>query len=275
LTRPIDELIVQMKQVQKGDFQLAEKEANEWVAVQVDEVGQLQRTFRVMIQQINELITENYAKQLTIKETQFKALQAQINPHFLYNTLESINWMAKANGQPQISKMVEALGFLLRSSISLKEALITIGEELDIVANYITIQKFRFEERLIFEMDVPEEIKRLLLPKLTLQPLLENSIHYALEVMLEPCRIRIRTDRRPGCLVLIVEDNGPGMDPLLLKQVRTGEAETRGSGIGLKNIEERIVLAFGEGSGIEIYSEPGEGTTVCVIIPDETGSQYV
>jgi two-component system sensor histidine kinase YesM len=270
LTRPIEELIVRMRQVQKGDFSLTGYETLEWEFLQMDEVGQLQRTFRMMIQQINELITENFSKQIIIKETQFKALQAQINPHFLYNTLESINWLAKANGQPQISKMVESLGFLLRSSISLKETLITVGEELDIVMNYITIQKFRFEERLVFQLDVPKEAYTLLLPKLTLQPLLENSIHYALESMVEPCFIRIWTRREPGKLILIVEDNGPGIAEVLLEQVRKGEARTRGSGIGLKNIEERIMIAFGESYGIQIESEPGRGTSVSVIIPDET-----
>ncbi|TDF97727.1 sensor histidine kinase [Paenibacillus piri] len=275
LTRPIEELIGQMKQVQKGDFQLAEQEATGWSNLQMDEVGQLQRTFRIMIRQINELITENYAKQLTIKETQFKALQAQINPHFLYNTLDSINWLSKTNGQPQISKMVESLGFLLRSSISLKDTLITVAEELDIVMNYITIQRFRFEERLVFELDIPQEAMSLTLPKLTLQPLLENSIHYGLETMLVPCHIRISAKRAPGSYIIVVEDDGPGMDERLLELVRKGEADTRGSGIGLKNIEERIVLAFGERYGIEVDSEEGRGTKVSVIIPDETGGQHV
>ncbi|MFE5322999.1 histidine kinase [Paenibacillus sp. NPDC056579] len=270
LTKPIETLIGRMRQVQKGDFSLTEAELSEQPMLQMDEVGQLQRTFRMMIQQINELITENYAKQLTIKETQFKALQAQINPHFLYNTLDSINWLAKTNGQPQISRMVESLGFLLRNSISLRETLITVSEELDIVMSYITIQKYRFEERLVFEMDVPDEAKKLILPKFTLQPLIENAIHYAVESMLEPCLIRIRTDREPGGLILIVEDNGPGMDEQLLEQVRRGEARTRGSGIGLKNIEERIILAFGEEYGIRLDSQPGKGTRVSIIIPDET-----
>lgn len=275
MTKPIEELIGRMRQVQKGDFSLAGMENSDWTSIQMDEVGQLRRTFRMMIQQINELITENYSKQITIKETQFKALQAQINPHFLYNTLESINWLAKSNGQPQISKMVESLGFLLRSSISLKETLITVGEELDIVMNYITIQRFRFEERLVFELDVAEDTRSLLLPKMTLQPLVENSIHYALESMLEPCHIRIWTKKEPGKLILVVEDNGPGMEASLLEQVRRGEAPTRGSGIGLSNIEERIVLAFGEGYGVSIESEIEKGTRISITIPDEMRERHV
>ncbi|MFH5182162.1 sensor histidine kinase [Paenibacillus sp. TAB 01] len=256
-----------MKQAQLGDFSQAQTELVEMAAVPMDEVGQLHRTYRLMIQKINELITENYAKQIVIKETQFKALQAQINPHFLYNTLESINWLAKANGQKQISSMVEALGFLLRSSISLKETLITVQEELDIVTNYLIIQKYRFEDRLLFELDMPEEAKSAYLPKLTLQPLLENAIHYGLETMLEPCRIRITGEVEGDRLRITVEDNGQGMSAELLEQVRAGAAPTRGSGIGLKNIEERIIIAFGEAYGIRIESEPERGTQVSVMIP--------
>lgn len=267
ITKPIEALIGRMKQAQMGDFNYAETEPLEVTALPMDEVGQLHRTYRMMIGKINELITENYAKQIVIKETQFKALQAQINPHFLYNTLESINWLAKANGQQQISRMVEALGFLLRSSISLKETLITVQEELDIVMNYLTIQKYRFEDRLLFELDMPEEANAAYLPKLTLQPLLENAIHYAVETMIEPCRIRIVGKLEGDLLRITVQDDGPGMTAELLDQVRTGTAPTRGSGIGLKNIEERIVIAFGEPYGIEIDSEPGRGTQVSVLLP--------
>jgi two-component system sensor histidine kinase YesM len=124
-------------------------------------------------------------------------------------------------------------------------------------------------------MDVPEEVKSMKLPKFTLQPLLENSIHHGLETMLEPCRIRIWSRREPGRLILAVEDNGPGMEQELLARVRKGETRTRGTGIGLKNIEERIILAFGEAYGIELYSEPGGGFIVSVIIPDETRDHYV
>jgi len=275
LTRPIEGLIGMMKQVQKGNFDPADLGNPDWTSPQMDEVGQLKRTFRMMMRQINELITENYTNQIAIKETQIKALQAQINPHFLYNTLESINWLAKSNSQPQISKMVESLGFLFRSSISLKETLITVEEELDIVMNYITIQKFRFEERLDFSMDVPTEVRNLLLPKLTLQPLIENSIYYALERMIEPCRIRLSSRREPGRCLLTVEDNGPGIEADLLERVRRGDAPARGIGIGIGNIKERIALAFGENYGVSIDSEPGRGTRVSVHIPDERNERHV
>jgi two-component system sensor histidine kinase YesM len=267
ITKPMEDLMARMKEFPKSDLTQAALEIAETGLLPMDEVGQLQRTFRIMIQQINELITENYAKQLTIRDAQFKALQAQINPHFLNNTLESINWLAKGNGQPQISKMVEALGFLLRNSISLKDTLITIKEEQDVVLNYITIQKFRFEERLQFHIELPDRLGHIRIPKLTLQPLVENAIHYALEPMIEPCKITIRAMEELDRLVLIVEDNGPGMTPELLDQVRKGEVRAANKGIGLKNIEERIVIAFGEAYGIQVDSEHGKGTRISIYLP--------
>lgn len=276
ITKPIEALIARMKQAQKGDFSLGDLDDASVVAkLPMDEVGQLHRTFRTMIGRIDELITENYAKQLTIKETEFKALQAQINPHFLYNTLESVNWLAKLNGQPQISSMVEALGFLLRNSMSLKDSLITVGQEIDIVRHYVQIQQYRFAERLDFRLDVPERLHRYCIPKLTLQPLLENAIHHALEPSVDPCRIAIRAVEEAESFLLVVEDDGPGMSPERLELVRAGDASTNGKGIGLSNIGERIALSFGEAYGIQVDSEPGAGTRVAIRLPYETGCSRV
>ncbi|UJF34995.1 sensor histidine kinase [Paenibacillus hexagrammi] len=216
---------------------------------------------------IQELIKENYTKQLVIRETEFRSLQAQINPHFLYNTLESINWISKMNGQKQVSQMVEALGHLLRSSISMKQDLITIGAELDLVQHYITIQKVRFEERLDFHMQVPGEFRSGLIPKLTLQPLLENAIKYALEEMLDPCLISIAAREDGSRLDIMVEDNGPGIDIEYLDQIMKGERQSKGTGVGLKNIDERIRIAFGDDCGVRIENKAEGGTRVTVRIP--------
>lgn len=276
ITGPIEGLIARMKQVQKGDFTLAElPETVGGTALPMDEVGQLHRTFRIMIQRIDELITENYAKQLTIKDSQFKALQAQINPHFLYNTLESINWEAKMAGQQQISRMVESLGFLLRSSINHKQSIITVGQELDIIRHYLTIQQTRFEDRLVFELDVPQPVYTCPIPKLSLQPLVENAIHHALERKVDPCRITIRAYEEQEHIVIAVEDDGPGMIPELLEKVRQGQVQSKGNGIGLANIRDRIVLAFGEQYGLYIESEPGAGTRVFIHIPYERSDSHV
>ncbi|MEC3606747.1 cache domain-containing sensor histidine kinase [Bacillus glycinifermentans] len=269
LTSPIEKLVTAMKHVQNGDFKTQPllKPPPE----RHDEVSVLNRTFITMVERINELIAENYEKQLMIKETEFKALQAQINPHFLYNTLESINWLAKTNGQPKISKMTESLGFLLRNAVNMKTDVLTIEEEADIVLHYFTIQQFRFEERLVFEVAVDPLVKSCLVPKLILQPLAENAITYCLEPVIEPCRIAIKAFAKDGFVYLTVKDNGPGMDENFLEQANDGLVQTRGKGIGLQNIDERIKLMFGEDYGLNISSEKSKGTKITIKIPFRSG----
>ncbi|WP_438349177.1 cache domain-containing sensor histidine kinase [Paenibacillus sp. FA6] len=268
ITRPIDRLIKKMRDIEKGDLDSLEELALGAVpSSPQSEVGLLHRTFKMMIQRIRELINENYTKQLLIRETELKALQAQINPHFLYNTLESINWLAKVNKQDQISKMVESLGFLLRNSINFSEQLIPLRSELDIVMSYVTIQKVRFEERLDFIVEIESHLENALIPKLTLQPLVENAIHYALEPNIEPCRIRIMVIEKNGVVTISVQDNGPGMDSKFIKKLLEGKVQTSGKGIGLSNIEERIKLTFGNEWGIDIQSEPNIQTSVQITIP--------
>ncbi|WP_063568055.1 histidine kinase [Paenibacillus sp. O199] len=268
ITQPIAQLIKKMRNIEKGDLDKLEEVALGNVPVSSqNEVGLLHRTFKMMVQRIRELIDENYAKQLVIRETELKALQAQINPHFLYNTLESINWLAKVQKQHQISEMVEALGFLLRSSVNMSEKWITLERELDIVRSYVTIQHTRFEERLDFDMDIAPEVGTARIPKLTLQPLVENAIHYALEPSIEPCRIRIRARADGDNVVIDVEDDGPGMTPEFLEQLQEGRVQTRGQGIGLSNIKERIRLTFGDEGEMIMSSNPGSGTVVSIRIP--------
>lgn len=277
IVRPITRLTQRMRRIEKGDLDnLEEQSLGTFSQTSQDEVNQLNRTFKMMIIRIRELIDENYAKQLTIKETELKALQSQINPHFLYNTLESINWLAKVNKQSRISEMVEALGHLLRSSIGLKQPLITLEKELSIVRSYVTIQRIRFEERLDFRIDVPEELNGALIPKLTLQPLIENAIRYALEPQIEPCIITVAGVTDGSSLELTVSDTGPGMTPDFIRALKQGGVKTRGEGIGLANIDERIRLVFGQEWGADIESEPGRGTWIHVRIPFvKGGSEHV
>ncbi|WP_307893998.1 cache domain-containing sensor histidine kinase [Bacillus swezeyi] len=269
ITSPIEKLVAAMKNVQNGDF----KTKSLFVASpeHQDEVSVLNRNFITMIERINELIAENYEKQLMLKETEFKALQAQINPHFLYNTLESINWLAKTNRQPQISKMTESLGFLLRNAINMKTDVLTIEEEAEILLHYFTIQRFRFEERLMFDVEIDPLVKTCPVPKLVLQPLAENAISYCLEPVIEPCQIKIKACKEGEFVYLTVADNGPGMDEGFLEKARKGLVQTRGRGIGLQNIDERIKLMFGQRYGLNISSEKNKGTTVSIKIPFQSG----
>jgi two-component system sensor histidine kinase YesM len=273
ITGPIEGLNMKMKKVQMGNFKYEDDEEDR--RRPMDEAGQMHRNFRIMLERINQLITENYKKQLAVKESEFKALQAQINPHFLYNTLESINWSAKVAKQDQISQMVEALGYILRSSISIKDPLVTLEEELKMVESYITIQEFRFDDRLDFQIDIEASLYKCVIPKLTLQPLIENAIRYGLEEMVGVCTIRITGESAEGKLILTVEDNGPGMEAALLEQFQNGILSPRGTGLGIKNIDERIKLLFGDLYGVSLESKKGEGTTVYIKLPNGRGSADV
>ncbi len=268
ITEPIERLNAKMKRVQLGHFDYVEDSGGRMLAM--DEAGQMHRNFRIMVERINELIQENYVKQLTIRDTEFKALQAQINPHFLYNTLESINWSAKLSNQLHISHMVEALGSLLRTSISLKEPTIPLSKELDIVRHYITIQKYRFEERLDFHAEVPEALLHIGMPKLSLQPLVENAINYGLEQMIDTCVIRVEAYVEGDMAFVSVTDNGMGMEEEFVQQLLSGQIKPKGSGLGLKNIEDRIKLLYGDAYGLTVTSKPNEGTKVTLMLPNET-----
>jgi two-component system sensor histidine kinase YesM len=272
ITKPVEILALKMKDIEMDDFQVNGKETI--VECNIEEINELYRDFEMMVEKINTLIKENYQKQILLKDTQYKALQAQINPHFLYNTLDSINWMAKTNSEPRISMMVEALGKLLRSAVYKKD-LITIAEEEKILENYITIQKIRFEERLDFQMNVENEIGQYLIPKLTLQPIVENAINYGLEQMTGVCMIRVWAEKREENIELFIQDNGPGMDPEYWSKLRTGEIKSKGSGIGLKNIDDRIKMLYGEEYGISISSEPGKGTRVIICLPIKIDEETV
>lgn len=268
ITKPIENLTKQMIIAEKGDFEIPEME---WRSgTRSDEVGYLQKRFYIMISRINDLIEENYNKQLVIKETEYMALQAQINPHFLYNTLSSINWLARANNQQEISLMVESLSGLLRSSIGNMDAVISIREEILLLENYINIQKVRYTDQLQFIVDIDDSFQEYRIPKMTLQPIVENAIRHGLENMLGTCTVMIsaRTDSiQSDYIVLTVTDNGPGIGEVLLHKMRNHEVESKRNGIGLKNIHDRLKILFGESCGLEYESKPGEGMKVYITIP--------
>ncbi|SFQ16118.1 histidine kinase [Salibacterium halotolerans] len=272
ISRPIEELTRRMKKVQQGNFDQVE---NREPAYLRDEIGDLQRNFHIMLNKINDLIKENYTKQLVIKETEYKALQSQINPHFLYNTLDSIHWMAKMRQKTQISQMAEALGNMMRNIISKKKPMIQVSEELEIVENYITIQKFRYGERLQFSLDQEPGTGELSIPKLTIQPIVENAIQHALEEMMDPCSIRVAIARKQEALAVMVRDSGPGIDEKKIRQIHDGVVKPKGSGIGLYNINERIHLMFGEDGGVTIENAEEGGTVVTITLPYIRGEQDV
>lgn len=156
---------------------------------------ELQCAFNQMSHNFNELIRDNYANQLLIKETQLQALQSQMNPHFLYNALNSVYWMVKTAGHKNAAEMISSLSIMLKETISNQEFLIAVEKEISIVSHYFVIQKYRYEDRLNVSMDLADDCRHLQIPKFTIQPLAENAINYGLEQMLEPCTIEVRVYR--------------------------------------------------------------------------------
>lgn len=221
-----------------------------------DEFGLLNRQFDKMAQRIHNLIQDNYINELWKKDAQIKALEKQIQPHFLYNTLESINWRAKAAGNQDISLMVESLGSLLRASLEKDNGGWTLKKELEITDAYITIQKYRFEEHLEYISHCDEHLKNAQIPKFMIQPLVENAIHYGLEENMDVCRIEVSVclDASESLLHIYVCNNGSQFEENLLSKLRSSQAAARGLGIGLINIDERIKLMFGPAYGLTLYN---------------------
>ncbi|MGN1141577.1 MAG: sensor histidine kinase [Oliverpabstia sp.] len=269
ITRPLEQLSESMQIVETGDFVgakavLLEEERN-------DEVGQLSTEFRVMLEQIDTLIHENYKKQLILQDTKYKMLQAQINPHFLYNTLNALNWMVKAGRNEDAGKMIMELGLLLRASFA-KELYTTVEEEAQTAQSYITIQKFRYNKRAEFFVRTEGELSRYKMPRMILQPLIENAINYGVEQSLDICRIDVEVIEEENDIFLQVSDTGAGMIEEELEAVRNLAFVPKGHGVGLKNIRERLDATY-ENSQFQIESALGKGTVVTIRIPKEKESR--
>ena len=241
-----------------------------------DEIGELHRRFDKMAVHVQDLIQKNYVNELLAKDAQFKFLESQINPHFLYNTLDSINWRAKALGDKDISTMVEALGALLRVTLSHKETISTIGSELEIVRNYMSIIQVRYDDRIEFRDEVPTALYEQALPQLTLQPLVENAINYALEEIPDICTVQITGCLTPEETLLEITNNGSQFPEDLLGKLTRSEITPHGFGIGLLNIQKRLQLQFGPDFGLEfINDELRDLAIVRIHLPPKEGEPCI
>ncbi len=270
ISRPLAKLADTMKVVEGGDYSAVSDINPHGGLFSITEVVQLSNNFTRMIKEIDHLINEGYVKQLTILEMRYKILQQQINPHFLYNTLDTINWKAINNGDKDISIMVRSLSGILRGSIKGAD-IITVREDMEFVEDYIAIQSIRFEERLKFTVDMIEGAYSCRIPRLTLQPIVENCIIHNLEKHSGICEILVVSAISEGLLAISIEDNGHGVDPQHIEMVLSGRAEAANSSIGLKNINERIRITFGEQYGIHVENRQPSGTKVTVLLPYEEG----
>ena len=242
-----------------------------------DEFGDVNRVFNDTIIRVERLLEEISHSRLLSKEMEIKALQAQINPHFLYNALDTVNWMARSKGEEDICDMVQAIGNLLRISISNKENIFSVRKELSYVNDYLYIQKKRFQNRFTVEFDVEEEVKEQLIPKLTIQPLVENAIVHSVEVSKEKVILRISGYIEDDDVIINVEDNGVGIKEEILENLleRDKNAEAEGdtdkkkshTGLGVYAVHERLLHMYGEGYGLSVVSEVGVGTCFIIRLP--------
>lgn len=231
-----------------------------------DEIAVIHQSFDQMLRQFNELIQKNYVNELQKKEAQLQALQSQINPHFLYNTLESINWRARALGAKDISEMVQALASLLRVTLNQGRTYLSISQELELLEHYMKIQQYRFEDRLHYTTSLSQTIGHVQIPCLCLQPLAENAIHYGLENNIDDCEIVIEAYEKKGLIHLIVKNTGSEFEDDLLEGLRNHEITPQRHGIALRNIDERIRLTYGDEYGLRVYNED-EWAVVEIVIP--------
>lgn len=262
LLRPLRVLAEQMEKAGGGDF---------GATITVDgsaEIKHLESKFNSMLAEIDELIEKSYTAEIKEKTARLKALEAQINPHFLYNTLQMISTQAIINNQKDISNMVLALSSILRYSITDND-MVPLCSEISYVNDYLSLQKARFDERLDYKISIENKIEDLLLPKISIMTMVENSIKHGMETTLDKIQINIEVKIHHGYLVIKVSDNGKGMSPerleYVIKQIKIEGIKSES--IGLSNLADRLHILYGNLGILEIDSIEGEGTTVKMRIP--------
>lgn len=266
--KPINDITNSMKIVEDGVFDI------KLPAVGKDEIGQLSTGFNVMTAKIQELMNKVLTEQEALRQAELKSLQYQINPHFLYNTLDSIVWLTRAKKNEQAIKMVMAITKLFRIGISRGKDIITIEEEIEHVESYLTIQHMRYPKKFDYTIDVSATLNQYKTFKVILQPLVENAIYHGIKLKKEKGHIYILGEERDDHLLLFVKDTGKGMDKETLLKLNNTLKDQPGEKLniyGLKNVEERIKLFFGAGYGITFRSIDGEGTTAEIKIPKVIG----
>lgn len=268
ITKPIRQLRDSMSMVEEGEFE----KANVDITTE-NEIGSLSKSFNVMTERIHTLMDQNVYEQKQKRKIELRALQAQINPHFLYNTLDSIIWMSEAGRNEEVVEMTSALARLLRQSISNDQELVAVEKEIDYVRSYLTIQKMRYQDKLEYSIDIDPEIRFVEIVKLTLQPLVENAIYHGLKYKESKGNLDIRGFADGKDAVITIRDDGIGMEEQTLAHIfDETEKEHKSNGVGVSNVQKRLQLYFGPEYGISYESKRGEGTMAIVRIPLDGGA---
>lgn len=268
IARPVEQLQKSVEKLENGDLDAEIAIGGSY------EIQRLGRTVQSMAQEMKKLMADVVKEQESKHKSELDALQHQINPHFLYNTLSSIVWMIEKGRAEESVNMIGALSRLFRISLSKGRTIIRVGDELEHAKSYLTIQKVRYKNKFTVTFDTDPEVLELSTVKLIIQPLLENAIYHGMEFMDGDGEITVCSQIRDGQLYLAVQDNGDGMPPDLCAklldpnaEVKQGKSGSRGSGLGLRNVHERIRLAFGAEYGLSIRSKLGWGTVVEAHLP--------
>jgi Predicted signal transduction protein with a C-terminal ATPase domain len=249
--------------VQTGDFDVTLIESDG------DEISELLNNFTNMANQLKTLMTEKYLSGRAVQAAEMRALQAQINPHFLYNTLDLINWEAYDHGAPEIAEIARNLALFYRISLNKGRNILTIDEELNHTRAYVAIQNFHFTNAIHMTVEVPEEIKKMTCINIILQPFVENAIMHGIgaDPSITECNITISAEMDDRDIRIYIKDDGKGMEQELIEWVLSANIDKHAHGYGVKNINSRLKLCYGDEYGVSFKSIPGEGTTVILLIP--------
>ncbi|QHZ48623.1 HAMP domain-containing protein [Bacillus sp. NSP9.1] len=262
MSRPILKLTSFMQKAEGGDFSTLYQENRQ------DEIGLLGKSFNRLMLRIKELMFVTEKQERQKREAELRVLQAQINPHFLYNTLDTINWMARKKGAEEVTDLVQALSKLFRISLSKGRDIIPLADEFEHVENYLKIQKARYRDKLNYSIERLEFAGDRLILKLVLQPIVENAIYHGIKEKRGPGHIRIIGKEEDGRLTIKVEDDGAGMDEHTLNKINEQfKKRENATGYGMINVHERIALTFGEPFGLTVESRKGAGTSVLIRLP--------
>jgi two-component system sensor histidine kinase YesM len=274
LTKKIKILVNTMSKVRDGNMDISIMSEDK------DEIGELSRSFDSMLKRINTLINKVYVQDLEVKELEIRrkeaelqAFQSQINPHFLFNTVESIRMNVLKNGDLETSNIIQSFSRLLRKSIEWKSHSVSLASEMELVDSYLKIQKFRYRDRFDYKINISTELSKVIIPKFIIQPIVENAIYHGLEMKKKDGLLKIYAYKSSDNLKIIVSDNGMGIEETRLKELNdlidNKEGAANSSSIGLKNINQRIKILYGSDFGLTFSSKLRKGTKVEILLPIE------
>ena len=268
VSEPVEKLGKRIRDIGGGDLTVKEP-----VKSDINEIKDLSEGMEKMVARMDNLMKESTEKQESLRKAELALLQAQINPHFLYNTLDTIIWLIEAGKSDDAVEMVSNLSSFFRSSLSNGEDIISLGDEEKQVISYLQIQQVRYKDILNFSVDIDPEIKSVRMPKLTLQPLVENALYHGVKLKRAAGHISVTGHLEGDDIVLEVKDDGAGMTEDRLAQIRKSLASGERVGFGLTTVHERLQLFFGPDYGLSVESTEGGGTTVTARIPASKESE--